>query len=488
MKIILFLLICLIFASCSSNKADSDDANTNERTEYTDQFIINSQKVITWYTREEWVENLNDGWVDNFNRLIMNRGADFVVSFKPIEFPRGSAGLFHAALESHINSGTQVDIVFVGGHHNERMVDPILYMHERDLLLQWNDLFGTPIGSQVYNLFDERYWRSTSADGIVYGLNAHYNRTDAPGMFVLDTEALTFNTDFIMQHLYENPLMLVEDFMRFSMFGYPIFMPDTTRIIGQILGYQMLSDHIALDPSRGAFHIFEDEAFLKYITAAGFLYNNALLAPDMERERTRPLVTILHNEFDEIDDMIYVPIMPMRYQTAFSLTGISATSEFAEECMFLFYLLLTDGEVADALAYGRHGTDYRIDTYGNVRTSEELQEQVLFAVEAGFYRNCTPSTSEYIPYHQRGELDFLDSRAEACPTLGFRLKSNTLVQLISGLDQTFSKPRYNFIDMELPMWSPEVLRVVDEKRRVQRLDEILDEVNRQWRVWRFLNN
>jgi hypothetical protein len=383
-------------------------------------------------------------------------------------------------MEKIVNDGVQVDIFSLDGRISQPYYDFISYVHEHNMFVPWNDFLNNDIGSHVYNVFCENYWRSVSVDGIIYGLSPHFSRITSAG-FIFTNPNIDYDLD-AFQYFFTEPSFVVSELQRYLPYGYPLMLNDHIFSIGRFLGYKMISEQIAFTPERGAFHLFEDDMFKRYIETANILFVNNLLAPPPNQQNQQSNQEIIAYATDQFyfDDIVRLEMTPIYYENSLGVTGISRTSQFIDECFFLFYLLLTDRELADALTYG---IDAQIDDNGFVvETIPPYPAQASFAIASGFYRNVTPSTVYAWEMYGR-ELEAFEQRATPRSCLGFRLNRDVnLMKQLQEIDLRYGS-FYNSMLNDSPMWCIETLHLVDEIRNIFDLDDIIGEINSQYREW-----
>jgi hypothetical protein len=212
-----------------------------------------------------------------------------------------------------------------------------------------------------------------------------------------------------------------------------------------ILGYTWITDYIAYNPSKGFVNIFTDDGFLRYMQNAMEL-NSRMRVGYMQHGNAAistfgSFATL--NRFNDIMDYpdTFVPIAIHGYQNAEHIVAVNKDTEHKEEIMWLFYQLLTDTKLADALVYGVEGMDYRYNerygnrvellSNGNVHMGSVAQSRyTTIPAMTGILRNTTPVIYQDEDYHERLNSHINDLSIPN--NLGFRFIPD--VELISKMD------------------------------------------------------
>jgi hypothetical protein len=286
-----------MLSSCASETKDDE-------TDYTpDNYIYEPQPpkhTIVWYTIE-WYANRISVHMEYFNRLLALRGANFEVEFRAIPGSlrnlgqeRRSLGNIPQAIKTLVDDGAQVDIFFTGrelsnrygrfddrrfeaiidgeyqfGMWQAKLTEGLIESYQLGLMQPWDEyLINTEAGQKLFELMDDRYWRSVSVNGSIYGLNPHKYHSLSFGLMIDDPEiplhSEGVNVDFIRDYFWESPAVVMYELDKTvgfrSMLGFDLI--DIFTLMN-VMGYSMITESVAFEANRGAFNFWEDELFIR---------------------------------------------------------------------------------------------------------------------------------------------------------------------------------------------------------------------------------
>jgi hypothetical protein len=518
MKLLFVVVIIMLLSSCAS-----DTEHENEPNEITYNAPVAQGKLI-WDIPARFMPILSKERVEYFNDMLRERDFLYYVEFvaEPVN---------RQAFEMNIHSYLQLpkDIVFVERHKNflyysgyamtpneyqlemlylSDMPDANPHFHEP---LNWNKLPSDHLyKNMVYSLFDNKYWASVTVNGGIYGLRGCYIPTTAYGFTFSPNIPQGFREREFLEGFLSDPYIveanvsLLPQHNRMS-FGIPqsqFIYENMLYFMVNILGYCMVTPYIAIDTERGAFNVFEEEAVRTFLRNMDY-YN--------ERKLFSVFANSLNINARRINDIPanypigFSPIVEPVYRQAHSLQIITANSDKKDDVLYLFYLLLTDRELADALIYGRYGIDYEFQNGSIVYLSDGATHPQFidlrfdFALNFGFYSNLTPITPHYI---QSNIMDYVDS-LPISEYMGFRFipYDYLMYDLILMMDRiVFDNvilEHSAFINHWLtfkmkdkdsvPGWEEGLDELILEMNEGG-IEKIIEEINRQFANWKINHN
>lgn len=518
---ICLILVAFTLSACSKSKDDSETVveELETTTEFTTivpdfdrdntlnkPFIIPDiqeqypdKKVLVWLMDEYALSNMTEAWLTAFNDKLIEKGADFVLQMQRVS----SFYEYYDEIKSHIKDGDQVDILYTGGTLDlgkaGGMSDSYMYAYQNDLLMPLDDYFNSEAGQALYEVFDEKCWKSVSINGEIYGFNIspHIGMVST----VLATNEVIDKYNLDSDGVTNDLTSLLPMVASMSDEEYPVEFNDNLQEIMMFLGYEFIELPIALDAERGAFNFFEDSKCTDYLESVRSFYELGYLDPNTQGERWSASITLpldgIPDLFDSFIDYVYWPVTTLKVETEKSAVGISKTSQYPEECIQLFSWLYTDRELADLLLYGVEGVNYSLDN-GLVVPAGENTLNPFLKWNTGLILFTTPSSTDIDnKYESYAEYN---ATAKMSSLVGFHFNSlgledkilelNTIVEKYTVLIEEDKNYAGNDVEVYRTFLTgydqnlDETLNALNAELKTAGIDELIDEVNRQYDEWK----
>lgn len=492
-----------IFPNFQNESSNESTVQLNQANSYIIKDIEQrypDKKVLVWLNNSDGLRFLTEDRLIAFNDKLVEKGSDFVLQMYSIDVNEGAIAEYYSQMKYMIESGEQVDLVFTGQTLNDGAADgisdPYMYAYQNELLMPLDEYLNSDAGLALYQALGENHWKSVDIDGKIYGLAwPVYGQT---ANLMVDKEvASRYNLDLTNITNDINSLVPILEQMKDE--EYPVDFFDTLPSIMKLLEYEFISLPIALDAERGAFNLFEDTKCIDYLKTVRSLLEQGYINSDINADIG---ITPLTLPTTNVPDMLLypdrftqylLPIAPAKLDTARVANGIAKTSQYPNECIQLLSWLYTDVELADLLAYGVEGVDYRLDEEGRVAPiSEDGQISWELPWFLGFISNTTENTIDAVDSKQCPKYN---EGLETTPIVGFHFNNQGLEDKLLELNRIVEK--YTIIYEEestIPIYRSfltghdseltTTLASLNQDLKEAGLDELIVEVNRQFNNWK----
>ena|GEM_PF-1645294 len=462
---------------------------------------------LTWLVDEIALWGVTPARLDAFNVKLMEKGANFVLSIVPIPGATSESN-YTEEIRSYIESGKQADLIFTGvgfsGGLPNGVNDSYLSAWQNDFLLPLGAYLRSEHGLPLYEQFSEHFWDACAINGEIYGIDI----LSALGSF----PTIRIDSAFLARHQLSPPgnvneleaLAPILASIPLTNEKYPIELPAMSKNIMGFLGYDYVNMSVAMDPrhpERGAFNLFEDEAFLAYLKTARRFVETGYINPDKQAEYGESSISVLGADPISLierqeQDAVYWQFGELQVETARIVTGVSRTTQHFDEAATLLTMLYTDRELADILAHGVEGTDYqRID--GVVHTSTGSPGAIFLRTFSGLTFFSSPMSDEKSDLRDTAYADYM-SVAALSPLAGFHFDDRGWEETVSAVNNavwdytTAEESDTTNLDNALPVrvyrgpltghdehYEDTLASLRQELKRVG-IDDLIEEINRQY--------
>lgn len=453
---------------------------------------------VTYYTAVR--EEFHDVHMA-FNKLLVDKGYDFVVDFHGID----EREKYQDKLKELMASGEQVDILDSGFGYasNTKVYESSV----RDGLLEPLDsYFKSETGQKLYNYRDPIMWKTVHIDGKAYGVDTRalpglqhslvFNKKlmDKYDIDISDLGENIWDMEKVLKVVYEGE----KDNDDFALF--PI-----EPMVKSFGIYDYITDTVAirLDANHPtAINIFEDEYTIKYFNTIkryydlGYIQHN-FIEDDITYASSGNFFTFIYrNRPGAYQDIAFAEYFkdkdgqPLEVESVLlhdayaknlysGVLGIASWSEHKDKALELLTILHTDAELANLLAYGIEGIYYELEE-GRVKPIEERRYPLI--CKDLFPYNLIRHTDMNEPLNKLQEAKNIKANMKESPILGFRFNPDNVLEEISATDRIIGK--YG------KLWEGYAEDVDGELNRLNTelkdlgIERIIEEVNMQLKQWK----
>ena len=395
------------------------------------------EKHLVWYHDKMIMMHTDPGVFNAFNRLLLERGYDFVVDF--VTEPTLSEAQYQTYqknLRMYKEQGKQIDLIFTGWAMDEedKTYDTAI---QDELLMPLDDYFREEEeGKRLYEAFSEQIWEMMRRDDKVYGVceNGWYGNYYSATLNrdVLERYEVDAPTEFSVEAYLETMGQVYEKAKKTGEMLPCVYL--TPDAVYSCLGYYKVGDFFVrrTEGNEVAFvNPYEDEAVREVVKLLEE-YRKVFGGYGTYEEycAARRSGTVLgvfsttwmdcscSNRNTEYSAYTYEPqqmyyAMPMRN----IVHGVASWATYPEEAKTLLTLISTDEEFINLLYYGVEGVNYRL-VDGRVERSDD--KDVLRAPGSHFFVNdslvypqlAEPDNKKEVLQEHRQEVIFLTLEAE----------------------------------------------------------------------------
>jgi len=177
-NVVVLIILCMILVGlggCQKEQEQKESkATSTPRSTVTHPAVLDDfshiEKHLVWYHDEMIMLGTDPGVFNAFNRLLLERGYDFVVDFVTAPtLTEGQYRSYQQNLRTYKEQGKQIDLIFTGWAvgDGETYDDAV----RDDLLLPLDDYFtDSEEGRRLYEVFSEQVWEMMRRNGKVYGV------------------------------------------------------------------------------------------------------------------------------------------------------------------------------------------------------------------------------------------------------------------------------------------------------------------------------
>jgi hypothetical protein len=494
-------MILILLYACSKNEDNQPDIS-DDIVQSTDGSY--DSDVLYWAIPGVVNPGLmfDDQWQMSFDEALRQRGADFTVRFLPLGNLFGYAradeeGLwYYDRVIEMMSGGGQVDIAFIGdGTHN---IDAYMKAYLAGVTTPLDDFLKSDEGRVIYGFFPSIVWDAMKIDGEIYGFPAAMSLGKEYGYLIknewLNTHPI--NTSLLTNRI-SSLIPLISDDSDTWVGGFDIAsMSNMYRITSCIVLHNGI-----------AHSLYEHELFFDFLSSYRVLHEMGLTETDNQNKLNEgPDISWSGAVFPEIYEQIgdlwtSYPVSTPDLSSEKSAVIINVNSPNREKVMQLFTWLYEDPALADMLIYGVENLHYEHKNGVAYFINDTPIVDYEMASFAGVFYIATPPQDTFTPLMNYFEntperaIIFLRTLSSA-PYTGFRFNVKGYEEVLIRLDEIVKE--YTDASMATNYRLPDFLRgadpdwehmltVFNAELRAAGIGTIIDEVNRQYEMWRELH-
>ena len=425
---------------------------------------------------EVYIENAVNEYLDKI-------GCDYYVDFVnngEFDFKTGKLYPNLDKYETMRKDGEQVDIVNTGlgletlGSYG----DTYHIFVDKGYLTPLNDYFATDRGKKLYKQFDEVVWRQTAcADGLIYGKSTDYA--------LAQPLVLSFDDDICDEiGLDKNAVSTLSDLAPYLK-NYAdngkvgLLLDSTNELYYEMAGFcKFKGIYINVDTQK-AENIFKNESAIEYLKLIEDYKNSGYIVGSVEQAKyfcsLSPAMPYLY------DSTKIVSKGYLQQEELNGVVGISSDSENKDKAFEFLTLLSTDKELANIIYNGTEGRNYISENGVKCLNKNALP----------FYENYDSMANTLITDSNSQSDDKKADSMKACwensqisPFYGLQISdelSEKLDQIAAINDEFYPLFYGDFGDYTT---LDDALSAANEKLSTTGIDDLLDELNRQYSAYK----
>ncbi len=338
------LIVCqsLTLTSCKKEDTNSsaDDSNSISST---DSQIESTEKILVWAVQD--LVDISDETVAQFNRTLKEKGFDYNVEFKVLDYEN-----YQTELQK-----TDCDIAFSGfiGEDNENKPRKLIEAGYFECL---DDYIKN---SDWCNDINEKQWNAVRYDDKLY--------TIANENYVIEGTSIVFNLNKISKEEIEKFSGDITELNDIVNDPKSILYDLGDLSFANIYGYSYENGVLVSVDDKKAYNPFETQEVVTFLKAVNSWYNHGLVldreelfeinlqAQQKGEEPYEWTACITGNAYifdDYIDVYVYSTSKPISFTNYAAATGISANSKNKDAAYELISLIHTNSDLANLLIYG----------------------------------------------------------------------------------------------------------------------------------------
>ncbi|MCC8131997.1 MAG: ABC transporter substrate-binding protein [Ruminococcus sp.] len=451
--------------------------------------------VLVWLGYDYPAEDTRLIPIDTINDYLVSLGKDYVICFSPVDFYNATLYYDDArdAYIEQLESSEQVDILTRCSLTVGNGLIHAYYSNIYDGIYKPLDSYfeSSEEAMAYYNSLPEEYWDSFRVNGTLYNFGGYEVGVRADCYYYINTElAEKYGWDF--DKTITEQLDIIKEVMQ------------TEGCAGVSAGYSsaylidrfIYMDGISFDSEYGVAVSLADseklEAYLEMmyeLKNAGVLENYDIVGLDdcfiyvnPLRFEIRSHIQKIVDSSDSTEDYTVVPMSDYHYTQALGGIGIYSGSEYKSQAFDFILLSQTDSYLNNLLTYGIEGEDYNI-VDGVVSDARPV---------LNMFRFYNPLIS--LPYSDSSgdmpedmnelckEILETASPADESEAIGFAFDVRGYEELNAAVERAAWNHSYvGYSSVE------EDLATLKSELEEAGIDELLEEINRQYSEWRANN-
>ncbi|MDI9513101.1 MAG: hypothetical protein QM307_08230, partial [Bacillota bacterium] len=176
-SLVIIILCVLLLCSCSiftdvektpsPSISPSPEASPTATPDYTESWA--SAKKLVWITDMSNTHGVDPQIYIDFNNLLLEKGADFIVEFVGIDSTNVME--YSELIRNMKSQGRQVDLFVTGYGQYGLDYDTYPEAVKDGLLEPLDEYLKTADGQELYKAFDKNAWESVKIENKIYGIN-----------------------------------------------------------------------------------------------------------------------------------------------------------------------------------------------------------------------------------------------------------------------------------------------------------------------------
>jgi len=454
---------------------------------------------LVWIVSEGATSGVDPEIYKQFNDLLLEKGADFVVEFKGMDV--GDPEIYQKELRDMKANGDQIDLLETG--FGTETMDTNIAAVEGDLLDPLTPYLQTDDGQKLFNQFDEKAWESTSVEGTHYGPNTSPILSNS--IYLFFNQKMTDTYDIQLPDELEH-LRQVEDVLKLLSANKD--QDEVVPLYIDLVDYKALSGYDFLENGLAAgydddgnpyvFNPFEQSNITSLMdTLAHYSHQGYLLKDEEDEEEVEEMISQgnffalvtsgspMHYSDGVLDMGSYsLEVVGYKLVDTFVVSrpngihGIASWSEHKDEAFQLLMLLNTDRELSNLLYHGIEGKHYTLVDGKIAPGDDESQRAPSFHSPANemfaFPKKLEPSNKEQV-YKEWNE------NLQMSPIAGFDLDDSEISIDLEAIESIYVKYDSLWTGDEQDVESQ--LAKANKELQEAGIDKALDEINQQLKNW-----
>ena len=450
---------------------------------------------LVWIVSEGATADVDPEIFKQFNDLLLEKGANFVVEFKGMD--TDDIENYQKEIRDMKATGQQVDLLDTG--FGTETIDTNIAAVEGDLLEPLDPYLQTDDGQKLFNQFDEKTWERTSIGRVNYGLNNYPLLTNSIYLFINHEVASIYNVqlpDELDLSQLEDMLQLVSDKSHDDL--VPLYIEFEPKYFKELSGYDFLENGIAAgyddDGNPYVFNAFDQSNITSLMETLAYYSNQGYLLKDEEAEDMVSngsffaLVTsaspmhysegILDMGSYSLEVVGYKIVDRFVIQLPNIINGIASWSEHKDEAFQLLMLLNTDSELSNLLYHGIEGKHYTLAD-GKVEPIDDEIQRVPRYYSPANEMLTHPVGLE--PPNKEEVYKEWNKNFQMSPIAGFDLDDSDISTELDVIKSIYEKYESLWTGDEQDVQNQ--LSKANEELQAAGIDKVLDEINQQLKNW-----